>query len=247
MYDIKEIGGETMHFFNLILSVILLNTFAFLTIKLRPRFFDVDLFKPMIKNFKLSLLPFGVIIVSTILFIIFTYFGTSLAWMYTAGQVVFVIGIIIWLLLLPNSGYLITELNLTHRDTDRKPVPIWYDIVSMTAFALSGIINTLANIVIIQFIGIVIVDPQQMSGKYHFALIITGFLINMLVSIGVYLGRTIRFNSWDILHITRFIKKLYNNFSKPGEWRNFFLFVTFHTALFMIIYVVIGVPYYFNV
>lgn len=236
-----------MYFSNLILSVILLNAFAYLTIKLRPRIFNVDLFNPMIKNFKLSLLPFLVILVSTILFVIMSYFGSNYHWLYVLGQIIFVIGIGIWLLLLPNSGYLITELNLTHRDSDKNEVPIWYDIVSMTAFALSGIINTLANIVIIQFIGIVILDPQHLSGKYHFALIVTGLLINLLVSIGVYLGRTIRFNSWDILHITSFINKLYKNFKRPGEWRNFFLFVVFHTALFMIIYVVIGVPYYFNV
>ncbi len=232
---------------NLFISVVLLNAFAFFTIKLRPRLFGVDLFKPMIKNFKLSLLPFAVIIVSTGIFVILLYLSSYWDILRIVGQITFVIGMVVWILLLPNSGYLITELNLTHRDGDKKPVPIWYDIVSMLSFALSGIINTLANIVIIQLIGIVIFDPAHITTKYNLALIATGFIINILVSIGVYLGRTIRFNSWDILHITRFIKKLVDNFKKPGEWRNFCLFVIFHTLFFMIIYVVIGVPSYFNV
>lgn len=235
-----------MGFYNLFLSVILLNAFAYFTILVRPKIYGVELFKPMIKNFKLSLLPFVVILTGTAIFFILMYLSSFLNFLYNIALVFYIITIIIWLLLLPNSGYLITELNLTHRDQDTKPVPIWYDIVSITSFALSGIVNTLANIVIIQFIGIIIIDPN-VNHIYFTALVVSGIIINMLVSIGVYLGRTIRFNSWDILHITSFIRKLLDNFKRKGELRNFTLFVLFHTAFFMIIYVVLGIPSYFSI
>lgn len=36
---------------------------------------------------------------------------------------------------------------MTHRLDDVVEVPIWYDLISVMSFALSGIINTLVNIV----------------------------------------------------------------------------------------------------
>lgn len=234
-----------MGFYNLFLAVVLLNSFAYITIRLRPKLFGVALFRPMIKNFKLSLLPFLVLFTNCAVFLVLILFQFKFPFMYDVAFVVFVIGFIIWLLMLPNSGYLITELNLTHRNMDKVEVPIWYDIVSIISFALSGIVNTLANIVMIQIIMIIALDPAELSPKYSLLLSLTGLCLNILVSIGVYLGRTIRFNSWDILHLGSFFKKLINNFKRQGEWRNFFLFVVFHTAFFMIMYFVMGIPQYF--
>lgn len=242
---INVLGGDWMNLLTLLISVVLLNAFAYFTIVMRPKIYGVALFKPMIKNFKLSLLPFVVLLGGTLIFYLLLYFSTLYKVLYNVSIIFYIFVIIVWILLLPNSGYLITELNFTHRSQDEKNVPIWYDIVSITAFALSGIINTLANIVMIQLIGIILVDPGHLTFKYYSSLVISAFVINMLVSVGVYLGRAIRFNSWDILHITRFIKKLIANFKQEGEWRNFCLFVAFHTAFFMIMYVVLGIPSYF--
>lgn len=102
--------------------------------------------------------------------------------------------------MLPNSGYLITELNMTHRLDDVVEVPIWYEIISVMSFALSGIINTLVNIVFLQLIFLVGVDPENITKKTFISFIITAIILNVLVAIGVYLGRQIRFNSWDVLH-----------------------------------------------
>lgn len=151
---------------NLLLSILLLNLFYFITIRVRPKLFKVKLYTPMITNFKLSLLPFVAILL-------------------------YLIGLIIWLLLLPNSGYLITELNLNHRDIEDDEVPIWYDIVSILSFALSGIVNTLGNVVIIQLTYLVYFDPSTITSNIRLLLLLSALLLNVLVSVGVYFGRYI--------------------------------------------------------
>lgn len=229
-------------------SVFLLNAFAYLTIRLRPLIYGVKVFKPMLWNFKLSLLPFVVLSINMIVFITLLALSanTGLNWLGIIGYIQVTIGMILWLLILPNSGYLITELNLTHRNEDTKPVPIWYDIVSVLSFALSGIINTIANIVLIQILYLVFTDPETITSNVKSNLWILAVVLNLLVAIGVYLGRSIRFNSWDILHPTSFIKKLIEHFKIKGTFKDFTLFVTFHTIFFMIMYVVLGVNEYFQ-
>lgn len=231
-----------MGYTNLFLAVLLLNGFAYLTIVLRPKIYGVQLFRPMVWNFKLSLLPLLVLIINPIIFIVFRYISTitEIKGFDYIGILLFIVGSIIWVLLLPNAGYLITELNLTHRNMDEKEVPIWYDIVSILSFSLSGVLNTLCNIVIIQYIYLLYYDPISISRHDTYFFMMNALIINLLVSVGVYLGRSIRFNSWDIIHITSFFKKLWNHFKQKGIVKDFILFVMFHTTFFMIMYLSFG-------
>ena len=188
-----------MELINLMITMVAINVFAYLTIRLRPVFFKTKLFKPMIWNFKLSLMPIIILLITSLLYLVsmYTYAHTE---MILFVYLVFVVGLILWILMLPNSGYLITELNMTHRLDDVVEVPIWYEIISVMSFALSGIINTLVNIVFLQLIFLVGVDPENITKKTFISFIITAIILNVLVAIGVYLGRQIRFNSLDVLH-----------------------------------------------
>lgn len=236
-----------MQFSLLFVTMILLNMFSYITIRLRPKLYDVDLFKPMLWNFKLSLAPLFVLllsIVSSLVLIIISNYSEITFLRYCAA-LVFFIGLVIWFLLLPNSGYLITELNLTHRNMDKKTVPIWYDIISVLSFALSGIINTMFNIVLIIICILVYFDPDHVSSKNNMLLFLLALTIIIFVSIGIYLGRSIRFNTWDILHPTTFFKKLLSHFKTPGVIQDAFLFILFHTLFFLIFYYMLGIPYYF--
>lgn len=236
-----------MNAMTLFLAAILLNIFAYLTIRLRPIIYHVKLFKPMIWNFKLSLMPLMVLLLNALIFLILVVVSNALnqVWIRILGQGLFVVGMVVWMLLLPNSGYLITELNLTHRDQDEHPVPIWYDIISIMSFALSGIVNTLVNIVMIQLMVLIAMDPSEVGLKWQGLLLGTALIINLLVSIGVYLGRYIRFNSWDILHPLSFVRKFIAHFKIKGKFKEFSLFVVFHTTFFMILYFSFGIHQYF--
>lgn len=229
-------------------TMILLNLFAYLTIVIRPRLYGVALFKPMIWNFKLSLLPLIVLLVTISIAFLFLLarvtFGVELFYYLGIGS--FFIGLALWFVLLPNSGYLITELNLTHRQVDEKKVPIWYDIISILSLALSGVVNMMANIVVIQVFYLIIVDPVRLSFKNQLFLFLLTFVIILFASIGIYLGRSIRFNTWDLLHPISFIKKFIHHFRRKGAAKDAFLFIFFHLCFFILFYYMLGIPFYFS-
>lgn len=231
-----------MNISHIFLATILMNTFAYLTIRLRPYLFKVKLFRPMLWNFKLSLLPFLIQIVSiaTVLIgsIVASYSGWH--WIYIFGFIVFGVLQVVWLLFLPNSAYLITELNLTHRDMDASEVPMWYDIVSILSFALSGILNTCLNIIMIQFEIIIFIDPVAYNHIFKRYMLLGTCVITFLVSIGIYLGRNIRFNTWDLVHPVSLIKKFGAHLSKEREAFNFLLFISLHTLFFLLMFLSFG-------
>jgi len=236
-----------MRFFPLLSGVLLLNAFAFVTIKLRPGIFGVKVFKPMLWNFKLSIMPLLILLLNIGLFLALSFLRAQLnaPFILTVAYILFFVGLLIWLLFLPNSGYLITELNLTHRDADEKEVPIWYDIVSVLCFALSGIVNTLANIVIVQLSFLVAFDPLELTAQNYIVLFLSGFVIIFIIVIGIYLGRALRLNSWDVLHPGSLFRKLKVNFQKQGSLKEFALYIVINTIFFMIMYISFGVPFYF--
>lgn len=237
-----------MEIATLFLGALLLNLFAFITIKIRPGIFKVKIYKPMVWNFKLSILPLLVLIANIVVFFLLSVLGahSGIKIFSLFAHIIFWIGLLIWLLLLPNSGYLITELNMNHREKDEKNVPIWYDIVSILSFALSGIVNTLANIVLIQLSFLTAFDPLKLTIANYYLLFFSGLGIIFLIVIGIFLGRTIRFNSWDILHPVSFLKKIKTHFAKPGSIKEFILYVTVNAVFFLIMYISFGIPFYFT-
>lgn len=222
----------------ILVVTILFNLFAIGTIVIRPRLFHTKLFKPMVHNFKLSLIPV-VILVGTILIQLFiSWLGAVLQsnLVTSISLAVLVIGLIAWFLFLPNSGYLITELNLTHREVDKVEVPIWYDIISVLSLAISGVLNTALNILLLQFLVIIYIDPPNINQINTPLFWILTWLIFLLLSFGIYLGRYIRFNTWDLLHPRTFVKKLVDHFSISKNRREGFLFTLLYGIFLSMFY-----------
>ncbi|MBC5647620.1 DUF1361 domain-containing protein [Christensenella tenuis] len=226
--------------FILILGIAAINLFAVLLIVLRPRLFGVKLYKPMLKNMGLSLLPLLVLITTIVLMIaVLAYVNPIL------GFVIGIVGVASWLMLLPNAGYLVTELNLNHRTVDKKEVPIWYDIIAVLSLSMSGVMNTLLNVMMLQLIYAVIVHPSNafdlgfVNNRNLWIIISVVFL---LISFGIYIGRYLRFNSWDILKPRRFIGILKKHFAQPGKKKELFVFMACYTVFFLIMYLIVVWP-----
>ncbi len=94
----------------------------------------------------------------------------------------------LWLLFLPNSFYIVTDLI---HITKRQSIPIWYDAGLIAITAWTGIF--LANVSLHSVQGVVRSYLGNIT-SWVFALSVIG-----LSGYGVYLGRFLRWNSWDLL------------------------------------------------
>lgn len=95
---------------------------------------------------------------------------------------------IVWLLFLPNSFYLFTDL---FHFREVRTAPGWFDLVMLLSFAWSGL---QAGMLSLQK-----VESWLRSRGWLRRPAVFIFLVLFLCALGVYLGRYGRFNSWDIV------------------------------------------------
>jgi uncharacterized membrane protein len=220
------------------LGLIALNLYALALVVLRGPLFKTRIYKPMILNIGLSLAPAGIALAALILILVSATIAPSTFMVLT---LLIVMGLL-WLAALPNAAYLITELNLTHRRAD-DDVPLWYDIVLVLTLAMSGVLNTLANVALAQLVITAVTSRDVNTVSIHAPgpWIFTGVVL-LLVSFGIYLGRYIRFNSWDLMHPGGFVRKLVAHFRAPGNLRAAVGLTLTHTVFLAILYVIVALP-----
>lgn len=96
--------------------------------------------------------------------------------------------IISWLLFFPNSPYILTDLFHLNKGT---AVPLWYDLVLILSFAWAGLLYGFSSLTDME----TVLRPYL---KKRFIITITAAFL-FISCFGVYLGRYLRWNSWDIL------------------------------------------------
>lgn len=93
-----------------------------------------------------------------------------------------------WLLFLPNAPYIVTDL--VHL-RPRPAVPYWFDILLFTSFAFHGLLLGFHSLY--QFHRIL---THRLRPSYGWILM---SMATIGAAYGIYLGRVLRWNSWDIL------------------------------------------------
>lgn len=219
------------------LGLLALNGYALLLVLVRGPLFRTRVYRPMLLNIALSVAPAAVLmlVVVSLLAIVAFFPSTVAVW------AVILIGASVWLLLLPNSAYLVTELNLSHRRRG-EDVPLWYDIISVLTLAMSGVLNTLANVALVQLMTVVIARPNAAHPLLSPTSWIAAAMTLVLVSLGMYIGRYIRFNSWDLLRPNRFARTLFGHFAERGNVSAAAGFVVTHTMFLAILYAIVAAP-----
>jgi uncharacterized membrane protein len=104
------------------------------------------------------------------------------------SRVRFAIVFLAWLLFIPNSFYIITDLFHLHF---REGFSRWFDLILIFTFAWSGLL-----------LGIVSVSRMMMIVQHRFAIkheLVFLLPLMGVIAWGVYIGRFMRFNSWDVL------------------------------------------------
>lgn len=96
--------------------------------------------------------------------------------------------LLLWLLFFPNAPYLITDWKYLPGWTHE----MWYSVVMMTAFSLSGLLLSTISLYLVHT-----VVSMRAGKEMGWALALAAILLS---GVGVYLGRFLRLNSWDLLY-----------------------------------------------
>ena len=94
----------------------------------------------------------------------------------------------IWLIFFPSAPYILTDFQ--HLAKVTKDLPVWYDVMMLIWFSFTGVLLGMVSLFLMQEI------VRREFGRW----VGWGFvaLVTALSSAGVYVGRFLRWNSWDI-------------------------------------------------
>lgn len=132
-----------------------------------------------------------------------------------------------WLLFIPNSFYIITDL---FHFTNIRSAPKWFDLLLIFSFAWNGI---LCGIISLRRIEIIL---SVVKGKEFSIFII--FVVMWLNAFGIYIGRYLRYNSWDVISnpfslISEIAAMVFHPFDNLWEWGMISCYSIFMTLLYV--------------
>jgi uncharacterized membrane protein len=124
----------------------------------------------------------------------------------------------LWVAFLPNAFYIMTDFNHLLK---WRPFPLMYDIVMIFAFAWTGLLLGVTSLYLMQNL------VRAALGRAAAATLVVG--VTLLCGAGVYLGRFLRWNSWDLLtRPGQLLAELAETMSDPSEHSH----ALGHTAVF---------------
>jgi uncharacterized membrane protein len=94
---------------------------------------------------------------------------------------------VLWLLFLPNAPYIVTDLKHVGSGDG---VPVLYDVLLLSAAAWTGLLLGLTSLFLMHAVA-----RRMVSAVSAWALVVAALALS---SFGIYLGRVLRWNSWDV-------------------------------------------------
>ncbi|MFT4154263.1 DUF1361 domain-containing protein [Parafilimonas sp.] len=133
---------------------------------------------------------------------------------------------VLWLLFLPNAPYLVTDI--FHYE-QRPPVPVWFDLVLVVSGAWNGILLCMLSLFSVEkFI------RKVCSRKYVDCIMLS---ILAACGYGIYIGRFLRFNSWDVItDPAGLLKASTHHIHHPVQSLNVWLFTFLFASFLSIVY-----------
>jgi uncharacterized membrane protein len=95
---------------------------------------------------------------------------------------------LLWLVFFPNAPYLVTDLKHVGGGGS---VPVLYDVLLLSAGAWTGLLLGLTSLFLVHMVA------RRFVGALNAWALVVGVL--SLSSFGIYLGRVLRWNSWDVV------------------------------------------------
>lgn len=153
-------------------------------------------------------------------------------WLYNNIRVIenkprLIAAITVWLLFIPNSFYILTDLfHLEHIAS----APKWFDLLLLLSFAWNGLLFGIVSLRKMELI------LYTVSGR-RVSLIIV-FTVMWLNAFGIYIGRFLRYNSWDVITqpfslFSELFEIILHPFKNKMEWGMIFCYAVFMTLLYI--------------
>ncbi len=177
-------------------------------------------FARMFRSFSL----YGLFLIWNLFLALIPFLITNfLSYKKSSSKIFLVIAFCFWLLFLPNAPYIISDFEHL---TERNNIPYWYDIMLLFISSFSGLL-----------FGMVSVFQMEQELKKYFSSKNTQIIIVssiLLSGYGVFLGRYLRWNSWDVFsNPVSLFQEMMQHFIYPTEnWRAWG--VTFIYGIFML-------------
>jgi len=119
---------------------------------------------------------------------------------------------VVWLSFLPNASYIITDI---FHLKQQKIIPLWFDLLLVVSFAVNGMLLFFLSINDMHILLL-----TRVSRRVTWLVTI---LIFFLSGFGIYLGRFLRWNSWDVISNPRLllfdiIERIRDPLSHPRTW-----------------------------
>jgi uncharacterized membrane protein len=132
-----------------------------------------------------------------------------------------------WLLFIPNAFYIVTDLFHLGQINS---APKWFDLLLLLSFAWNGLVFGVASLRKIEII------LYAVSGRTFSSLMV--FSVMWMNAYGIYLGRFLRYNSWDVLArpfslLDEIAGMLLHPFHNKMEWGMILCYAVFMTLLYI--------------
>jgi uncharacterized membrane protein len=138
----------------------------------------------------------------------------------------FLLAALAWLLFIPNSFYILTDL--FHLDMN-EGVPLWYDLALLLSFAWTGLLFGILSVRQMEKL-----FEKVFRRKLDLLFILPVMALN---GFGVFVGRYLRFNSWDVITSPlQLIKDIVYVFIHPIRNRFDWSMIVCYTMLLTLIY-----------
>ena len=156
------------------------------------------------------------------------YMAYILSWRRRLVYLTIPIFAFLWLIFFPNAPYILTDLQ--HLSQLPTAAPLWYDVIMLVWFSWTGMLLGIVSLNLMQEI-----IRREFSRALGWIFV---FFVAGLSSVGVYIGRFIRLNSWDILQAPAVTADSFGDWLADPSLKSIG-FIGLYTLFFIFIYLTI--------
>ena len=154
------------------------------------------------------------------------HLASELAWKRTSLIFVLPPVIILWMLFYPNAPYILTDL--LHLSYPKPGVPLWFDMLMLIWFAWTGLLLGVVSLFLMHDV------VRRQFGRVAGWIFV--FTVSVLSGLGIYIGRFLEYNSWDIVSEPFGILHAFTNYASHPSMQPI-VFISVFSAFFIFFYV----------